>query len=125
MGIAKRAIIWDRRKFGVPHAEDPNRQMRCEVNAADKKHRSENDVRNNSQDSKPQISNRNYKDCPPHQSDHHGESQSCGAGYRPHSCKYFDDHRRPPVRLYTKLAVPMALADAGPIVGDQDRVAGV
>ena len=125
MGLAERAIVWNRRKFGVPDAEDPNRQMRREVNAADKKHRSENEVRNNGQDAQPQVANRHDQDCPPHQGDHRGECQSSGAGYCRCTCEYFESHRFILLRLHMKLPVRMALADAGPIIGDQDRVAGV
>lgn len=125
MGTAKRSIIWNGWKYSVPYAENPNRQMRSEVNAADQKHSSENEVRNNSQDAQPQVANRHDKDCPPHQGDHRGQSQGSCAGNSRHACKYFDGHRFVPLRLYVKLAACMALADAGPIICHQDRVAGV
>jgi hypothetical protein len=99
----KRANEWiifrKRRKFSVPNSENSDGQMRCQINAADQKHRSDHDIRDNRQNAKRKSRNGDGGDRALHQRDHGDQSESGSAQYSRHPGKYFPDHEISPRRF--------------------------
>jgi hypothetical protein len=76
----------------MPDAENPDRQVRRNIDASNQKNCSQNNVRDDRKDPERQIGNGYRQDGTLHQKEHGGQSQRGGADHRSHARGNLDSH---------------------------------